>query len=66
MSPAARLIDRFGGDTELARELGKPVTTVAHWRRAGAIHDRHKPAIIRAGLRRGMSLGIADFVDMGE
>jgi hypothetical protein len=66
MNTAQRVIAKFGGQTALAHILGKPQSTIQYWSKAGAIPAKwHKP-ILAAAIERGLSLGPADIVAIGD
>lgn len=45
----------------MSRLTGYPSSTIASWLSRGAIHDEHKPAILKAALTSGIALTPADF-----
>jgi hypothetical protein len=53
VTPAEVVINRWQGLTNLARALGKPVTTVQKWKDAGTIHSRNWPDIEAAAFKEG-------------
>ena len=46
------LIDAFGGTTEFAEMMGKPVGTIGSWKSRKGIPEKHFPEIIRHARQR--------------
>lgn len=61
-SPAERIIDLFGGLTQLARELQCPVSTVQGWKSRGKVPQEYWLPIIEAGQQRSLAISAADFL----
>lgn len=69
--PAAEIIERLGGLTNLARATGVTPTSVQRWRMAvekggtgGFIPRKHHEPIIRFAAERGYTLPVHAFVDV--
>lgn len=52
LNPMARIAERFGGQTALARALGRSQSTVWEWVAAGRAPSWRIPEIIDAGRRQ--------------
>ena len=64
LSPARRIITKFGGLTGLARALGhQHVTTVQGWWMRASIPARRQAEVMRAAKAAGVDLEPADFFD---
>jgi D-beta-D-heptose 7-phosphate kinase/D-beta-D-heptose 1-phosphate adenosyltransferase len=64
MTPAQRIIARFGGVTALARALGqRNPTTVQGWKQRGLIPARRQQQVLDAAQALGISLTPRDFFD---
>lgn len=63
---AAEIIERFGGQSELARLLGHTSpSTVQGWRQRGRIPSWQIPLVLDAAGRAGVKLELADFFQAG-
>lgn len=69
MEPAASIISKLGGDTEVAKIVGVHRTRVANWKRPktaggtnGIIPFKHVPALIAAAKASGENLSADDFL----
>lgn len=60
---AARIIGKFKSQAALARELGRPPTTVQGWKDRGFIPAHHQQEVLEAAHRLGVDLAPADFFD---
>jgi hypothetical protein len=60
-SPARQIIMRLGGITEVASELGVPLTTVSSWGRKNRIPEWRQPALMRLALEKNIPLSTSDF-----
>ena len=60
---AKQIIDRFGGQSALARLLGKHQSTVQHWARTGRIPAQWHAELLALARRRGIGLEPRDFVE---
>jgi hypothetical protein len=64
MSAAARIIEKFGGQTALADAIGKPQSTVQYWAKAGNIPPKWHVPIIKAAQIKNIELAPADFISI--
>jgi hypothetical protein len=62
MTPAQKIIRRFGSQTALADAIGKPQSTIQYWSRTGFVPVKWQPAIIEAALNLGIEVGPLDFI----
>lgn len=64
-SPAARIIELFGGVGPMARELGhKHPTTVAHWKKTGRIPQKRWDEVIAIAERCGHKIDYRHFFEV--
>ena len=63
MSTARKIVERFGGQSALARLLGKGPSTVQHWAKTGTIPAKWQPELLRIAQEEGVTLHPGDFVD---
>ena len=63
MSPADRVIERFGGQSALARLIGKGPSTVQYWSKAGRIPPKWHPMLMQLADREAISLSASDFIE---
>ncbi len=61
MSYVDQIFGRFGGVRAMSRAVGKPVSTVASWKRRGSIPDSQKPDVLAAAIKAGIPLRPEDF-----
>jgi hypothetical protein len=68
-TPAARIIERFGGTEAVAAIVGLSVSRVYRWTRPrsrggtdGLIPSRYQPILLAAARKRGIALTPADLV----
>ena len=61
-SPAERIIQRFGGQSALAKLLGKRQSTVQYWSKTGRIPSQWHERLMELALERGIALEPGDFV----
>ncbi len=61
-NPAERIIQRFGGQSALARSLGKRQSTVEHWAQTGRIPAQWHQALMSLAREKGVILEPKDFV----
>lgn len=59
---AKDIIDRFGGQTALAKLLGKGQSTVGYWAKAGVIPAKWHGVLLDLAKRTGVPLNAHDFV----
>lgn len=62
MATAKSIIDRFGGQSALARILGKGQSTVAYWAKSGVIPAKWHGTLLRAAAENGVSLSPKDLI----
>lgn len=62
MASAKEIIERFGGQTALAKLLGKGQSTVAYWAKTGIIPAKWQPELISIAIKNGINLSAHDFV----
>jgi PAS domain-containing protein len=60
------VIEKFGGQTALARLIGKGQSTVQHWAKTGNIPAKWQPELLRVARGQGIDLGPASFAATGE
>ncbi|HWO72450.1 MAG TPA: inositol-3-phosphate synthase [Dehalococcoidia bacterium] len=63
LSPAERVIRRFGGQSALAALLGRRQSTVEHWARTGRIPAQWHQPLMSLARQRGVVLEAKDFVN---
>jgi hypothetical protein len=56
MATTAEIIDRFGGQSALARLIGKGPSTVQYWAKAGRIPAKWQPKLLELAESEGISL----------
>lgn len=61
-NPAAAVVAKFGGQSALARLLGKRQSTVQYWTRAGMIPAKWHPELLRLAAENDISLSPRDFM----
>ena len=66
MSSAEQVIDKFGGQSALARLLGKPQSTVQYWAKSGTIPGKWHKQILLAAKQENIELYPGDFVEVLE
>lgn len=62
MTPAQRIITKFGGQTALAEAIGKPQSTVQYWSKSGSIPAKWHATVIQAAEAKGLTVEPGDFV----
>ena len=62
MNPAQYIIGKFGGQTALARLIGKRPSTVQHWASTGVIHARWHSMLLDLARTQNVDLVPSDFV----
>jgi hypothetical protein len=65
-STAARVIEKFGGQSALARLIGKGPSTVQHWAKQGNIPSKWHAELLRLAAERNLDLRPADLVAQPE
>lgn len=66
MSTASRVIEKFGGQSALARLIEKRPSTVQHWASRGTIPVQWHADLLRIAAERGVDLRPADLVPQHE
>jgi len=62
MNVAKNVIAKFGGQTALAKLIGKRQSTVQHWTKIGLIPAKWQPKILDIAASRGIFLNPSDFI----
>jgi P63C domain len=62
MEPADRVIRKFGGQSALARLIGKGPSTVQYWSRAGTVPSKWHPELLRLASQHGVELSADELV----
>lgn len=62
MNAAQVVIDKFGGQSSLAKILGKRQSTVSHWAKTGKIPEKYRTQILELASSKDLSLSSLDFV----
>ena len=62
VSPASRVIDRFGGQSNLARLIEKRASTVQYWASTGRIPPKWHAELLSLASRQGISLAPSELV----
>jgi PAS domain-containing protein len=63
---ADSVIAKFGGQTALARLIGKGQSTVQHWAKTGNIPAKWQAELLRIARGEGIELGASSFAATGE
>src|SRR5438874_9659922 len=61
-TPASRVIDRFGGQSKLARLIGKNQSTVQYWASTGRIPPSWHPKLLKLAASEGVNLAPSELV----
>jgi hypothetical protein len=61
MTTPTEIIDRFGGQSALARLIGKGPSTVQYWAKAGRIPAKWQPILLELATAEGLSLEPSEF-----
>lgn len=59
---AEQIINRFGGQSSLANELGRRQSTVQHWVKTGRIPAQWHEPLMKLAKKKGISLEPRDFI----
>jgi hypothetical protein len=59
---AREIIEKFGGQSALAKALGKGQTTVSYWAKTGVIPARWQPLVLDLARQKGIALEASDFM----
>jgi hypothetical protein len=62
VSPAARIIERFGGQSKLAHLLGKTPSTVQYWGSTGRIPPKYHTRLVALAAEQGVTLTPSELV----
>lgn len=65
-NPALRIIEKFGGQSELAKLIGKGQSTVQYWAKSGAIPAKWQAKLLSLAREQSLDLTAADFVTVPE
>jgi hypothetical protein len=65
-SPAARVVDRFGGQSELARHIGKSQSTVQYWVSTGRIPPKWHAPLLELAEREKIALAPSELVALPD
>lgn len=63
MNTASGVIEKFGGQSALARLIGKRQSTVQHWSSVGTVPAKWQGALLELAQKQGIELGPSDFVE---
>jgi hypothetical protein len=63
---AKDIVDRLGGVSAVAREMGVPLTTVSSWARFNSIPLWRQPKLLELATARNESLATTDFPSPDE
>ena len=66
MNTAQRVIEKFGGQTTLARLIGKGQSTVQHWAKTGIIPSRWHSVLLGVAREHNIDLQTTDLVEMAN
>jgi len=59
---AEQIVQKFGGQSALARLIGKGQSTVAHWVKTERIPAKWQPRLLKLAAERGLALSASDFM----
>ena len=65
-NPARQVIERFGGQSQLAGLLGKRQSTVQHWAKTARIPSQWHERLLELAHEKGIGLEPKDFVASGS
>lgn len=66
VNSAQLIVEKFGGQSELAKLIGKNQSTVQYWTRSGVIPAKWQPLLLKLAAERGIDLAAGDFVKIPE
>jgi hypothetical protein len=66
MNAAQRIVDKFGGQSVLAKLIGKGQSTVQYWTKSGAIPSKWQAKLLAIAQDQGIDLTASDFVKVPE
>lgn len=61
MNASQNIVEKFGGQTELALLIGKGQSTIAHWVKTGLIPAKWRPVLLSLAADRDIQLTSEDF-----
>jgi len=62
MNPAQLVVDKFGGQSALAKLIGKGQSTVQYWTKSGVIPSKWQTKLLTVAREQGIDLTATDFV----
>jgi hypothetical protein len=66
MNSASRIIEKFGGQSDLASLIGKGQSTVQYWAKTGLIPAKWQAQLLKVASEKGISLSPSDFLPTPE
>lgn len=66
MNTAQKIIEKFGGQSALAKLIGKGQSTVQHWTSSGTIPAKWQSQLLTLATERGISLSSAEFIEVKD
>lgn len=60
---AQRVVERFGGQSALARLIGKGQSTVQHWTKTGTIPAKWQAELLKIAEAQGLEISARDFIN---
>jgi hypothetical protein len=66
MNAAQMVVDKFGGQSNLAKLIGKGQSTVQYWTKSGAIPSKWQAKLLSIAREQNVDLTAADFVKVPE
>ena len=66
MNSAQRIIEKFGGQSALAKLIGKGQSTVQHWASTGIIPAKWQAQLLKLASENGISLSSSAFMEVKE
>lgn len=63
---ARTIIQKFGGQTELAGLIGKGQSTIAYWKKVGTVPTKWQPILLSLAAEKGLDLQPSDFLPAGK
>ena len=66
MNPAEKVIAKFGGQSALAKLIGKGQSTVQHWASKGIVPAKWQSKLLALAAESGISLSPGDFISSGD
>jgi hypothetical protein len=64
MNAAQKIIEKFGGQSALAKLLGKGQSTIQHWASTGLIPAKWQPRLLALAGQQGIALGSSEFMEI--